>query len=81
MVRKETIGKIGDMHAPTTRRPADRDRAVDRIRRLTIGTTVAGIVAVGGVGILAAAGLVRWAPKYSPFATRAMMRARRREPA
>jgi MFS family permease len=44
-------------------------------------TLAAGIVAVGGVGILAAAGLVRWAPKYSPFATRAMMRARRREPA
>ena len=41
----------------------------------------AGIVAVGGVGILAAGGLVLWAPKYSPFATRAMMRARRREPA
>ena len=36
----------------------------------------AGIVAVGGVGILAAGALVRWAPKYSPFATRAMMRAR-----
>jgi MFS family permease len=44
-------------------------------------TLAAGIVAVGGVGLLAAAGLVRWAPKYSPFATRAMMRARRREPA
>ena len=44
-------------------------------------TLAAGIVAVGGVGILAAGGLVRWAPKYSPFATRAMMRARRREPA
>jgi MFS family permease len=41
----------------------------------------AGIVAVGGVGILAAGALVVWAPKYSPFATRAMMRARRREPA
>lgn len=41
----------------------------------------AGIVAVGGVGILAAGALVAWAPKYSPFATRAMMRARRREPA
>jgi hypothetical protein len=55
MVRKETIRKMADMHAPTTRRPADRDRAVDRIRRLTIGTTVAGIVAVGGFGGLAAA--------------------------
>ena len=55
MVRKETIRKMAYMHAPATRRPADRDRAVDRIRRLTIGTTVAGIVAVGGFGGLAAA--------------------------
>jgi MFS family permease len=37
----------------------------------------AGIVAVGGVGLLAAGALTIWAPKYSPFATRAMMRARR----
>ncbi|WP_232667399.1 MFS transporter [Pseudonocardia sp. TRM90224] len=37
----------------------------------------AGIVAVGGVGLLAAAGLARWAPRYSPFATRAMVRAHR----
>jgi len=42
MVRKETIRKMVDMHTPPTRRPADRDRAVDRIRRLTVGTTVAG---------------------------------------
>jgi MFS family permease len=37
----------------------------------------AGIVAVGGVGLLAAGALRIWAPKYSPFATRAMMRAGR----
>jgi hypothetical protein len=37
----------------------------------------AGIVAVGAVGVLAAAGLARWVPRYSPFATRAMVRARR----
>ena len=37
----------------------------------------AGIVAVGGIGLLAAAGLARWAPRYSPFATRAMVRAQR----
>ena len=37
----------------------------------------AGIAAVGGVGLLAAGALTIWAPKYSPFATRAMMRARR----
>jgi MFS family permease len=36
----------------------------------------AGIVAVGAVGVLAAAGLARWVPRYSPFATRAMVRAR-----
>jgi MFS family permease len=38
----------------------------------------AGIVAVGGVGLLAAGALTIWAPTYSPFATRAMMRARRK---
>jgi MFS family permease len=37
----------------------------------------AGIVAVGGIGLLAAAGLARWAPRYSAFATRAMVRAQR----
>jgi MFS family permease len=42
-----------------------------------VWTLAAGIVAVGGVGLLAAGALVRWAPRYSPFATRSMMRARR----
>ncbi len=37
----------------------------------------AGIVAVGGVGLFAAGELMIWAPRYSPFATRAMVRARR----
>ena len=55
MVRKETIRKMTVMNTPITRRPADRDRAVDRVRRLTVGTTVAGIVAIGGFGGLAAA--------------------------
>jgi MFS family permease len=36
------------------------------------------IVIAGAVGLLAAAGLVRWAPRYSPFATLAMVRARNR---
>jgi MFS family permease len=40
-------------------------------------TLAAGIVAIGSVGLLAAAALSRWAPRYSPFATLAMMRARR----
>ena len=42
-----------------------------------VWTLAAGIAAVGAVGLLAAGALVRWAPRYSPFATRAMMRARR----
>jgi MFS family permease len=42
-----------------------------------VATLAAGIAAVGGVGLLAAGALARWVPKYSPFATRAMVRARR----
>jgi MFS family permease len=38
----------------------------------------AAIVAVGAIGLLAAAGVARWAPRYSAFATRAMVRAQRR---
>lgn len=37
----------------------------------------AGIVAVGGVGLLAAGGLAVWAPRHSPFATPAAVRAHR----
>ncbi|WP_103380813.1 MFS transporter [Pseudonocardia dioxanivorans] len=40
-------------------------------------TLAAGIVAVGGVGLLAVGALLVWAPRYSPFATRAMVRAHR----
>jgi len=54
MVRKETIRKMVGMHAPASRSSHDRDRAVDRIRRLTVGTTVAGIVGIGAFGGLAA---------------------------
>src|SRR4029079_170950 len=54
MVRKETIRKMVGMHAPASRNSHDRDRAVDRIRRLTVGTTVAGIVGIGAFGGLAA---------------------------
>ncbi len=39
----------------------------------------AGIVAVGGVGLLAAGALMAWTPRYSPYATRAMVRARHAE--
>jgi MFS family permease len=37
---------------------------------------VAAVVVSGAVGIVAAAGIARWAPRYSPFATLAMVRAR-----
>jgi MFS family permease len=45
----------------------------------TIATLATGIVAVGAFGPLAAAGMARWVPRYSPFATRRMMRDGRRE--
>jgi len=35
----------------------------------------AAVVAAGVMGLLAAAGMARWAPRYSPFATAAMVRA------
>ncbi|HLO36281.1 MAG TPA: hypothetical protein VK194_09370 [Candidatus Deferrimicrobium sp.] len=43
------------MKKSTRRSPADRDRAVARLRALTIGTGVAGLAAVGGFGAIAAA--------------------------
>ncbi|GAY07602.1 MFS transporter [Pseudonocardia sp. N23] len=45
-----------------------------------LATLAAGIVAVGGVGLVAAGALLVWAPRFSPFATRAMMRAHRTPP-
>jgi hypothetical protein len=42
------------MNAAKRTTPADRNRAVARLRRLTIGTTIAGLAAVGGFGTLAA---------------------------
>jgi MFS family permease len=42
-----------------------------------IATLAAGIAAVGGVGLLAAVVLARWVPRYSAFATPAMVRAAR----
>ncbi|WP_405832897.1 MFS transporter [Streptomyces sp. NBC_01176] len=35
----------------------------------SLGSLAAGIATMGGVGILAAAALLRWVPRYSPFAT------------
>ncbi len=42
-----------------------------------VATLAAGLVAIGSVGLLAAAALARWTPRYSPFATPAMARAHR----
>ncbi len=41
-----------------------------------ISTLGLGIVAIGSAGLLAAVGLGAWVPRYSPFATRAAVRAR-----
>jgi MFS family permease len=42
----------------------------------TVTTLALGMVSIGSVGLLAAAGLARWIPRYSPYATRAMVQAR-----
>jgi MFS family permease len=42
----------------------------------TVTTLALGMVSIGSVGLLAAAGLARWVPRYSPYATRAMVQAR-----
>lgn len=39
----------------------------------TLATLTVGIVSVGVVGLFAAAALARWVPRYSPYATRAMI--------
>jgi MFS family permease len=47
------------------------------VAAVATGTTLAtGIVSVGSVGLLAAVALARWVPRYSPYATRAMMQLR-----
>jgi MFS family permease len=40
----------------------------------TVATLGTGISVMGGVALLGAAGLARWVPKYSTYATRAMVR-------
>jgi len=42
------------MKTAARRTPADRDRAVARLRALTIGTSIASIAAVGGFSAIAA---------------------------
>jgi len=44
----------------------------------TAWTLAAGIATIGSAGLLAAAGMAIWVPRYSSYATRAMVRARRR---
>ncbi|MCW2638830.1 MAG: major facilitator superfamily 1, partial [Dactylosporangium sp.] len=44
----------------------------------TAWSLAAGIATIGSAGLLAAWGLAAWAPRYSPYATRAMARERRR---
>lgn len=39
----------------------------------TLATLTVGIVSVGVVGLFAAGALARWVPRYSPYATRAMI--------
>jgi hypothetical protein len=43
----------------------------------TLSSLAAGIVTIGALGPLASAGLTWWVPRYSPFATRRMVRAHR----
>lgn len=44
-----------------------------------VGTLALGISVTGLIGVVAAVGLGRWAPRYSPYATMAMARRHRRE--
>jgi MFS family permease len=45
----------------------------------TVATLGAGIAVMGGVGLLGAAGLARWVPRYSTYATWAMVREHHRQ--
>jgi len=43
------------MNGATRRSPTDRDRAVARLRAITLGTGLAGVAAIGGFGAIAGA--------------------------
>jgi MFS family permease len=45
-----------------------------------VSSLAVGIVAIGSAGLLAAAGLGRWVPRYSPYATRSDVRSRAQQP-
>ncbi len=47
----------------------------------TVWTLAAGITVIGSAGLLATGALALWTPRYSPYATRAMVRASRRQDA
>jgi hypothetical protein len=53
-LRKGTVDHRWVMKTAARRSPRDRDRAVARLRALTIGSSIASIVAVGGFGAVAA---------------------------
>jgi hypothetical protein len=53
--RKGTARDRVAMNGASRHGSADRDRAVARLRTITIGTGLAGVVAVGGFGAIAAA--------------------------
>jgi hypothetical protein len=53
-LRKGTTDHRWVMKTAARRSPRDRDRAVARLRALTIGTSIAGITAVGGFAVIAA---------------------------
>jgi len=54
ILRKGTTDHREVMKTAARRSPADRDRAVARLRALTIGSSIASIAAVGGFGAVAA---------------------------
>jgi hypothetical protein len=53
-LRQGTLDHRAVMNTPARRSPVDRDRAVARLRRITIGTSIASLAAVGGFGAIAA---------------------------
>lgn len=48
------------------------------VAAVALWSLAAAIVAAGALGLLAAAGMARWVPRWSPFATAAMVRAQSR---
>ena len=55
IVRKGSAGHPRVMSSTPRRSATDRDRAIARLRTITIGTSLAGVAAVGAFGAIAAA--------------------------